>query len=181
MNEQITSAANRIKEALNLRGMKQVELSEKSGINRPSISCYVSGKYEPKQEALYKMGKALDVSEMWLAGYDVPMERPAYQKENDELIDLIDKLQEDSDLRGKVLKLSKGELHVDSSDKILQYYNKLNDLGKKEATKRVKELTYIPLYSNSEQNNMLNAAHSLDNATDEEKANDENIMNDENF
>ena len=118
---------------------------------------------------------------MWLWGYDCSRERPVDQKESDELTDLIDKLQEDSDLRRKVLKLSKGELHVDSSDKILQYYNKLNDLGKKEATKRVEELTYIPLYSNSEQNNMLNAAHSLDNATDEEKATDENIMNDENF
>lgn len=54
-------------------------------------------------------------------------------------------------------------------------------LEKRKQQKRVEELTYIPLYSNSEQNNMLNAAHSLDNATDEEKANDENIMNDENF
>lgn len=67
----------------------------------------------------------------------------------------------------------------DETPAILQYYNVLNDLGKKEATKRVEELTYIPLYN--QDINLLDAAHSLKNATSEEKANDENIMNDENF
>ena len=75
------------------------------------------------------------------------------------------------------------EIHttINSSSKILQYYNKLNDFGKKEATKRVEELTYIPMYNNEQDTNLLNAAHSLNNATSEEKANDEDIMNDENF
>lgn len=39
---------------------------------------------------------------------------------------------------------------------LLQNFNKLNDLGKKEANKRVKELTLIPMYSN---NAMPIAAH----------------------
>ena len=33
--------------------------------------------------------------------------------------------------------------------KIMQYYKKLNDLGKHEATKRVEELTYLPQYTAS--------------------------------
>lgn len=102
----VATPSERIKAALHLRNMKQVELSEKSGINKPSISCYVSGKYEPKQSALYDLGKALDVSEMWLAGYDVPMERPMEQKENDELVDLVDKLKKDKKFRQLCLKLS---------------------------------------------------------------------------
>ncbi len=78
-------------------------------------------------------------------------------------------------------KIKKIEIHNDikSSGRILQYYNKLNELGKQEATKRVEELTYIPLYN--QDTNLLDAAHSLNNATSEEKANDEDIMNDENF
>lgn len=68
---------------------------------------------------------------------------------------------------------------ADDTPAILQYYNKLNELGKQEATKRVEELTYIPLYN--QDTNLLDAAHSLNNATSEEKANDEDIMNDENF
>lgn len=71
--------------------------------------------------------------------------------------------------------------HQDDTPKILQHYNKLNEIGKQEAVKRVEELTYIPLYSNETDAVFLNAAHSLDNATNEEKTNDENIMNDENF
>mgnify|MGYP000796121385 FL=1 len=49
----------------------------------------------------------------------------------------------------------------------------------REATKRVEELTYIPLYN--QDTNLLDAAHSLKNATSEENANDDDIMNDENF
>ena len=87
--DRVSTPSARIKEAMKLRNMKQVDLAERSGINKPSISCYISGKYEPKQMALYQLGRALDVAEMWLAGYDIPMERPAEQKENDELADLM--------------------------------------------------------------------------------------------
>lgn len=31
--------------------------------------------------------------------------------------------------------------------KIIQYYNQLNDIGKREAEKRVEELTYLPQYT----------------------------------
>lgn len=104
--ERSATPAERIKLALNIRNMKAVELSERSGINKASISCYLSGKYEPKQEALYKMGKALDVAEMWLAGYDVPIEKPAWQKENDELADLVDHLQKNKDFRQLIISIS---------------------------------------------------------------------------
>lgn len=104
--ERSANPSDRLKEALELRGMKAVELSEKSGINKPSISCYLSGKYEPKQEACYKMGKALDVADMWLAGYDIPMERPAAQKENDELTDLIERMEKEKDFRQLIMRIS---------------------------------------------------------------------------
>lgn len=66
--------AHRIKEALDLRGMKQADLVEKTGIGKSSISTYISGSYEPKQKNLYKIAKALNVSLAWLIGYDVPMD-----------------------------------------------------------------------------------------------------------
>ena len=93
--ERISSPSKRLKEALDIREMKASELSERSGINKPSISCYLSGRYEPKQEALYKMGRALDVAEMWLAGYDIPMERPQEQKNNDAISDIVVRLRTD--------------------------------------------------------------------------------------
>lgn len=81
------STANRIKQALHLRNMRQADLVNLTGIGKSSISTYISGEYEPKQKNIYKIAKALDVSEAWLTGLDVPMERkePAIRI-NDELI-----------------------------------------------------------------------------------------------
>jgi len=104
--KKVSTPAQRIREALEIRNMKQVELAEKSGINKPSISCYLSGKYEPKQMALYNLGRALDVAEMWLAGYDIPMERPADQKENDELADLMERIKKDQEFRQLVFQIN---------------------------------------------------------------------------
>ncbi|NLW82774.1 MAG: helix-turn-helix domain-containing protein [Desulfovibrionales bacterium] len=55
--------------------MKQVDLCERTGIGKSSISTYLSGEYEPKQRNLYKIAEALEVNVAWLMGSDdVPME-----------------------------------------------------------------------------------------------------------
>lgn len=90
---------NRIREALNIRNMKQVELAEKTGIAKGTINNWLNQRYQPKQKSLMAMAKALDVSEMWLAGYDVSMERPAAQKKSDELTQLIIEIKEHEDLK----------------------------------------------------------------------------------
>lgn len=74
-NQPICTFKERLKEALEIRNMKQVELSEKTNIAKGSINHYLSGYSEPKTEKLYLIAKALDVSETWLMGYDVPMSR----------------------------------------------------------------------------------------------------------
>lgn len=76
----MATIANRIKEAMELRGMKQVDLVSLTGIGKSSISTYLSGEYEPKQKNIYKIAKALNVSEAWLMGEDVPMERTDYSE-----------------------------------------------------------------------------------------------------
>ncbi len=65
----------RIKQALELRDLKQVELSEKSGVKPSALNQYISGRIVPRQKALSALAQTLDVSETWLMGYDVPMER----------------------------------------------------------------------------------------------------------
>lgn len=65
----------RLKLSLELRNMKPSELSEKTGISKPRISRYLSGEYQPKQTALHNIAIALDVSEAYLLGFDVPPER----------------------------------------------------------------------------------------------------------
>ena len=64
----------RIKTALYIRRMKQCDLCKLANVPKSSLSLYLSGAYEPKQDRIYSMAKALNVSEAWLMGYDVPME-----------------------------------------------------------------------------------------------------------
>jgi transcriptional regulator with XRE-family HTH domain len=71
----IDTCANRIAEALLKRGMKQTDLCNLADIPKSSLSLYMRGAYDPKQDRIYKMAKVLNVSEAWLMGYDVPMER----------------------------------------------------------------------------------------------------------
>ncbi len=90
---------NRIREALQIRNMKQVELAEKTGIAKGTINNWLNNRYQPKQKALMKMAKVLEVSELWLAGYNVPMERPTEQKKSDELAQLIHSIRKDEELK----------------------------------------------------------------------------------
>ena len=97
---------NRIQEALNLRNMKAVELSEKSGVSKSSLSHYIAQRWQPKQKALAQMAKTLEVSDMWLAGYDVPMERPVVQTKMDALGQVVNIIRKDDRLTNLVINLS---------------------------------------------------------------------------
>ena len=67
--------SERLKEGMRIRNLKQVDLVEKTGINKATLSQYISGKYEPKQNNIYLLAKALNVSEAWLMGFNISMER----------------------------------------------------------------------------------------------------------
>lgn len=118
----ISTTPERLREAMNATGKKQVDLVRATGIDKGSISNYLSGRYEPKQEAIYKLAIALNVSEMWLWGYDVPAERqdePAKkEKKNDAIADIVVKLRTDE----KFLQAVKKIYNFDS-DKLDSFLN----------------------------------------------------------
>lgn len=93
---------NRLREALSLRNMKQVELCERTGIKKSSLNNWLAQRWQPKQNALMKMARVLDVSEVWLAGYDVSMERPIKQKELDQMADIIRELRKNDRFKAVV-------------------------------------------------------------------------------
>lgn len=74
-NKRQATIADRIKEGLKIKGMRQADLCKLARIPKSSLSLYLSGAYEPKQDRIYLISKALNVSEAWLMGFDVPMER----------------------------------------------------------------------------------------------------------
>lgn len=80
-----TTCGNRIKQALRIRGMKQAELCGITKIPKSAISQYISGAFEPKQDRVYLIAQALNVSEAWLMGFDVPMEKERSSPEEPKL------------------------------------------------------------------------------------------------
>ena len=70
----ITDSAHRISELLNLTGDSQNDFSIKTHIPKSTVSRYVNGEREPKQDKLSMIADAYNVNPAWLMGFDVPME-----------------------------------------------------------------------------------------------------------
>lgn len=69
------TTAQRLKEAMADANMKQADLARATGLSKGGISNYIMGRYEPKSNIISKLASALNCSEMWLMGYDVPRAR----------------------------------------------------------------------------------------------------------
>lgn len=67
------TCGKRIETALRVRKMTAAELSRRTGISRGDISHYINGLYKPKQNRISIMAEALNVSPVWLMGFDVAM------------------------------------------------------------------------------------------------------------
>ena len=107
---ELTKAATtqeRLREAMAQAGKKQTDLAKATGPNKSIISRCVNGLVEPDQKTVLKLARALDVSEMWLWGHDVPKSRTPEQKKNDDLSKVIACLRKDSDFLETVVMLSK--------------------------------------------------------------------------
>lgn len=79
------TTGERLKQIMRERNLKQVDILNlakkytKDGIkiSKTDLSQYVNGKTEPRQDKLYILAEALNVSEAWLMGYDISRERPS--------------------------------------------------------------------------------------------------------
>lgn len=78
------TTSDRLKQLMAARDLKQADIVRAVEpfckkydvkLGKSILSQYVSGRTEPGQEKLTILGLALNVSEAWLMGYDVPMER----------------------------------------------------------------------------------------------------------
>lgn len=73
--EIIDTFSNRLKKALEYSNMRQVDLVEKTGLDKTLINKYLAGLMKAKQDKLTILADALNVNEIWLMGYEVPMDR----------------------------------------------------------------------------------------------------------
>lgn len=103
----ISNISARLKKIMTDNNMRQVDILKRVEpycqiynikMNKSDLSQYVSGKVEPSQDKLVILSMALNVSEAWLIGFDVPTQRYST---------------------------------LDTTPQIMDYYNQLNDFGKK--------------------------------------------------
>ena len=144
----MATIAERIQEGMNLRGLKQVDIIEKTGMNKGALSSYLSGKYKPKQDNIYLLAKALDVSEAWLMGYDVPIERKEY------------------------FSLQVGKKEKD----LLEKFNSLNEIGQSKAVEYVADLADNPKYSDAYVPEVLAASRPNEEMTDVDREDLQNVL-----
>lgn len=119
MNQKrVADVATRLEEAMMLSDKKQIDLVRLTGLDGAAINRYLKGVYEPKPRALRKLAIALNVSDMWLWGYDVPRERTAIHNKNDKMIKIMSKMKKDEDFFALVETLS--ELSPEQYESIKQ-------------------------------------------------------------
>lgn len=87
--EKIETCGKRIERALMIRHMKRTDLCRLASVPKSSLSLYLSDSYEPKRDRIRAMASVLNVSEAWLVGYDVPMDRELLASANS--IELTDR------------------------------------------------------------------------------------------
>lgn len=105
--ERVANLQDRLKEALDMKGIKAIELSRRTNIPKGAISYYLLGKSSPKGDRLYIMAQELSVSEAWLLGYDVPMNRTEEQKKNDNIVKIVAQMRKEKDFFDVVSDLAK--------------------------------------------------------------------------
>lgn len=113
------TSKERIAEAMRIRNVSQSKLTRETGISKGAISSYLSGRYEPKQDSIYKLAKVLDVNEAWLMGYDVAMDRDAAADELDEY-------------EREMIKIISGIADEGIKRRLLAYARKMKDIDQAE-------------------------------------------------
>ena len=104
--ERVDTIARRLALAMEKSGKRQTDIAKETGIDKGALSRYLKGTYEPKQDAIYKLASALDVSEMWLMGYDFPERQKSFKYD-----DIINSSEENArifDFVGKALSTQDG-------------------------------------------------------------------------
>lgn len=134
--KQVTTS-ERLKQIMSDRNLRQVDIIEKSKqyqkllgvkLGRSTLSQYVSGKSVPAQKQLYLLSKTLNVSEAWLMGYDVEMERTPDEKraktpkEQAEFLSVYNDLEQPR--QKKVLDFAKEQLEEQNSNKVVSLFEK---------------------------------------------------------
>lgn len=160
------------------------EIADVVGVASSTIQRYESGRISQlKLPVLESIAKAINVNPVWLVKEDAPMETGISD------FDFIKKYKEEVEKRTvhTTINLKDFKFLFAKEDELLDNFKKLNTVGKDEAIKRIKELTFINEYTmddpivvelpkkqaweEKEKEHLMPIAAHDDNLTDEEKKN----------
>ena len=160
----MSTLADRLKEGMSLRGLRQADIVEKTGINKGALSSYISGRYQPKQNNIFLLARALDVNEAWLMGADVPMER-ATMADIDEY-------------KNKMIEFSKRWNIQYFEKKMLESFSRLSDSNKEKAISYTENLLSIQQMEEEQAHLIPRAAHERTDieVTDEMRQYDDELL-----
>ena len=160
----MSTLADRLKEGMSLRGLRQADIVEKTGINKGALSSYISGRYQPKQNNIFLLARALDVNEAWLMGADVPMERATVAD--------ID------EYKNKMIEFSKRWNIQYFEKKMLESFSRLSDSNKEKAISYTENLLSIQQMEEEQAHLIPRAAHERTDieVTDEMRQYDDELM-----
>ena len=108
--EKISTFSKRLLLAMNIRSISQTKLSQLSNINKSLICDYLKDRYIAKQDKLEKLANALNVSPVWLMGYDCDIDgkekddsTPPSNKYIDDIISILNN--QDNETLEKILSM----------------------------------------------------------------------------
>ncbi len=169
-------------------GLSQNALAKKLNVSQTAIYYWENGKREPDLDTIFKLSDIFNIGVDDILGIENSLpEDIALQMEQEYLQNFKNDVANIS-----FEHLSDSELNdlEECSDLLFNSFFALNLCGKKEAAKRVKELTYIDKYTKAEDTKMPKplkfnavAAHERTDieVTDEMRAADDAIMEDDDF
>ena len=200
----ISNISARLKKIMTDNNMRQVDILKRVEpycqiynikMNKSDLSQYVSGKVEPSQDKLVILSMALNVSEAWLMGYDVPQSRGTiisapHSEIADDTLSAIKILAYQS---GYEFSFFANQFQIKYNDCIIKLSPKdvdnlttssiehINFVMNSIITNRLKDNKFSINSDLKISENILNAAHKLSNSSPDTQKNDDDIMDDENF
>ncbi|GEM_PF-467060 len=158
---------SKLKEARKIKQLTQKQLAEKIGAKHNSVSDWENDKNKPDPDTIELICGVLDISASYLLGTKDPAN--LLSPEALEVAQLYDEAELD---KQNIVRLTLG-LDLKKESKITRIYENLVNAPYKIAEKSTE-------YSNKD-HLILNAAHKLPNATEEDIQHDEDIMDDPEF
>ena len=138
-------------------GLTQVELGKKIGVSGSMIGQWENNLRNPKNESILKLGsvlgdsfiRALEAESIENLPWQFFLKVRGYSDEEaDNIV---------NDLKKREAQLKENiKIFIDSEDGqfIIEEYFRLNDRGRQEASQRISELTYVPIFTDQELSNL---------------------------